>query len=62
VTFPVSQGKLINVVPFVSQLEKEGSLLRGPAIVEANLEDVMHLFMGWEEEVQCLIKVCNVFV
>jgi hypothetical protein len=49
-------------ISFVSQLEKEDSLLRGPAIVEANLEDFMHLFMGWQEEVQCLIKVCYIFV
>lgn len=59
VTYPVSQGRLINIVPFVSELEKEGSALRGPAIEEANLQDFVHLFAGWEDEVQCLIKNMN---
>lgn len=30
--------------------------------MEMKQEEFVHLFMGWEEEVQCLIKVCNVFV
>jgi len=60
--FPILQGKLVNVVPCTTQWKKEGSLLHGPAVVDTKQEDFMHIFKGWEEEVQCLIKVCGVFV
>lgn len=56
VAFPISQGKIINIVPFVTDLEKEGSRLHGPATEETNLQDFAHFYAGWEDEVQCLIK------
>lgn len=61
-SFPVSQGKLVSVAPCITEWEKEGSFLQGPATAVTKPEDFGHLFNGWEDEAQCLIKVCHVFV
>ncbi|KAF5318625.1 hypothetical protein D9619_010713 [Psilocybe cf. subviscida] len=56
VAFPVLQGKLTNVVMFVSDPEKEGSLLEGPAVQNTTSDDLFALYAGWEDDVQCIVQ------
>ncbi|KAF5318623.1 hypothetical protein D9619_010719 [Psilocybe cf. subviscida] len=56
VTYPVLQGKLTNVVLFVSDPDKEGSLLEGPAVQNTTSDDIFALYGGWEDEVQYILQ------
>lgn len=57
VAYPVSQGKLINVVIFVSDISQERTYLEGPAVVENTKDDFVSPFKNWEEEAHTLVKV-----
>ncbi|KAJ3512784.1 hypothetical protein NLJ89_g3328 [Agrocybe chaxingu] len=59
VVYPVSQGKLLNTVPFVADLSKYGTLLDGSNVTENITDDIGSLYEGWEEEAQCLAKNMN---
>ncbi|KDR82014.1 hypothetical protein GALMADRAFT_221903 [Galerina marginata CBS 339.88] len=56
VVYPILQGKLLNVAPFVTDLEKEGTNLNGPAVIEKSADNIAPHFADWEEEVQVIIK------
>ncbi|KDR80360.1 hypothetical protein GALMADRAFT_92716 [Galerina marginata CBS 339.88] len=56
VTYPILQGKLLNVVPFLTNPEKEGTYLDGPAVIENSTDSFAHHFADWEEEAQAMIK------
>ncbi|KAF8966624.1 FAD/NAD(P)-binding domain-containing protein [Flammula alnicola] len=55
ISYPISRGKLINIGAFVSEPEKEGSLLDGPAVTNSTTDDIASHFVNWSEEVQCVI-------
>ncbi|KJA17341.1 hypothetical protein HYPSUDRAFT_1023379 [Hypholoma sublateritium FD-334 SS-4] len=56
VSYPISAGKLINVVGFVSDPTKEGTFLEGPAVMSSTPDVVSSFFTGWSEEVKCIIN------
>ncbi|KAH9478749.1 Salicylate hydroxylase [Psilocybe cubensis] len=56
VAYPVSQGRLINSVLFVSDISKQGTYLDGPAVVENTQDDFVSPFVGWEEDAQILVN------
>nr|AGK29859.1 FAD-binding protein [Volvariella volvacea] len=51
-----SKDQLINVVAFVSEPEKEGTLLSGPQVEEVSQEEFRAMYVGWEPEVQAIIS------
>ena len=57
--YPILNGKLLNTVIFISDPEKEGTVLEGKAVLDATNDEIAEHFVGWEEDVQVLIKVCN---
>ncbi|KAF8882257.1 salicylate hydroxylase [Infundibulicybe gibba] len=55
VVYPILHGRLINVVAFISQPSKEGTILNGPAVTDVTKEEVLSAYTGWEEEVHTLL-------
>jgi len=56
VVYPISAGRIINVVAFVSNVENEGKPLDGLVeIRDSTTEEVLEEFSGWEEEVMQLL-------
>jgi hypothetical protein len=60
VAYPISQDKLINIVCFVTHLDKEGAPYDGPTTSPCTQEEVLNTFKGWEEEVLALLRVRTV--
>ncbi|KAK7460590.1 hypothetical protein VKT23_009311 [Stygiomarasmius scandens] len=56
VVYPISQGKVINVVAFTSQVDNEGKPLDGPTVRECTIEEVLEEYRGWEPEVIELLE------
>lgn len=56
VTYPVSQGRHVNIVALVTA-DDEGTDVPGPDVVFVPKEEVLDHFVGWEPEVQILLKV-----
>jgi len=56
IAFPVSLGKLVNFVGFVSKPEMEGTVWEGKTVQQRTHEDVANEFQGWETEVEQLVK------
>ncbi|KLO12920.1 FAD/NAD-binding domain-containing protein [Schizopora paradoxa] len=59
IAFPVSLGKSVNFVGFVSQPEMEGTVWEGKTVVQRTHEDVAKAYEGWEEEVEQLVKLID---
>lgn len=57
VVYPISAGRIINVVAFMSKVENEGKALNDLEIRDATREEVLEHFSGWEEEVMQLLSV-----
>ncbi|KAF5383335.1 hypothetical protein D9757_008410 [Collybiopsis confluens] len=55
IVYPISGGKIINVVAFFTRLEEEGRQWEGPGINSATTEDALGQFSGWEDEVVQLL-------
>ncbi|KAJ4484354.1 salicylate hydroxylase [Lentinula edodes] len=55
VVYPISGGRIINVVAFFSNPVDEGKLVDGPAIRSATTEEALQEFSGWEIEVGQLL-------
>ncbi|KAF8824448.1 hypothetical protein HHX47_DHR8000390 [Lentinula edodes] len=55
VVYPISGGRIINVVAFFSNPVDEGKLVDGPTIRSATTEEALHEFSGWEVEVGQLL-------
>ncbi|KAE9390248.1 FAD/NAD(P)-binding domain-containing protein, partial [Gymnopus androsaceus JB14] len=56
VVYPISAGRIINVVAFVSNVENEGKPLDDLVeIRDSTTEEVLEEFSGWEEEVMQLL-------
>ncbi|TFK35840.1 salicylate hydroxylase [Crucibulum laeve] len=56
VTYPISQGRLVNIVACYSQPEHEGTPLEGPAVSDVSIEEVISKYEDWEDEVTSLLK------
>ena len=56
-TYPILQGRLINTIPFFTDLSKEGTYVEGPAIIEKTTVDFVSPFNDWEEEARVIVKV-----
>ncbi|PPQ69425.1 hypothetical protein CVT24_001474 [Panaeolus cyanescens] len=56
VVYPVLKGTYLNLVPFYTEVGKEGSQLNGPEVVEVSTDEVASKFVGWEDEVLVLVK------
>ncbi|KAI5118815.1 hypothetical protein M0805_000203 [Coniferiporia weirii] len=56
IVFPISRGRLINVVAFCSWPEKDGTIFEGKIVEECDKEELLKQYTGWEEEVQQLLQ------
>jgi len=56
IAFPVSLGKMVNFVGFVSQPEMEGTVWEGRTVEQRTHEDVAIAYQGWEAEVEQLVE------
>ncbi|KAH8111716.1 FAD/NAD-binding domain-containing protein [Phellopilus nigrolimitatus] len=56
IVFPLSQGRLINVVAFCSWPEKEGTIFEGKTVEERSKAELLEQYVGWEEEVQQVLQ------
>ncbi|EJC99781.1 FAD/NAD-binding domain-containing protein [Fomitiporia mediterranea MF3/22] len=55
VSYPISQGRLVNLVPFVTVPSGEGKQLDGPAVVDVTKQEMLDQYKGWEPEVYSLL-------
>ena len=55
--YPILQGKLVNIVSFVTDLGKEGTDLVGPPMLAETTDNIISLFDGWEEDARLLVTV-----
>ncbi|KAJ3994329.1 hypothetical protein F5050DRAFT_532569 [Lentinula boryana] len=62
VSYPISQGRTINVAACVTKLENEGKPLNGSEARKSTTQEVLDLFVGWEDQAVQLIEnpVCYV--
>ena len=61
IVYPISLGKLINVVAFCSWPDKEGTKWEGKTVEECTQAELFAQYEGWEPEVQHLLQVrCSV--
>ncbi|KAL5522589.1 hypothetical protein ACEPAG_8606 [Sanghuangporus baumii] len=56
IVYPVTKGKIINVVAFVSQPEREGTSYNNPWVTSREKSEVIAAYEGWEAEVQQLVQ------
>ncbi|KAF9478843.1 salicylate hydroxylase [Pholiota conissans] len=54
ITYPVSQGRLINTLAFVSDPHAEAIHFEGPSIINPSLDNVSSFFKHWSKEVRCI--------
>ncbi|KAI5117644.1 hypothetical protein M0805_001300 [Coniferiporia weirii] len=55
VSYPISQGRLVNVIGFVTIPGGDGSELPGPAVIDVPKQEMVDQFNGWEPEIQALL-------
>ncbi|KDR65937.1 hypothetical protein GALMADRAFT_148313 [Galerina marginata CBS 339.88] len=56
VTYPIQQGKLVNVVLFFTDPEMEGTYFDGPSVIQNATDDFAPHFVDWEEDARTIIK------
>ncbi|KAH8111717.1 FAD/NAD-binding domain-containing protein [Phellopilus nigrolimitatus] len=56
IVFPISRGRLINVVAFCSWPEKEGTVFEGRTVEECTKSELLEQYVSWEDEVQQLLQ------
>ncbi|KAH8111733.1 FAD/NAD-binding domain-containing protein [Phellopilus nigrolimitatus] len=56
IAFPISRGRLVNVVAFCSWPEKEWTIFEGKTVEERGKAELLEQYVGWEEEVQQLLQ------
>ncbi|KAI1785334.1 FAD/NAD(P)-binding domain-containing protein [Ganoderma leucocontextum] len=56
VTYPVSQGRILNMGAGVSYPGREGTMYEGPWTSAATREEIVKDFVGWEPDVQDLVR------
>ena len=57
VTYPISKGRIINVVGLVFDPDGEGTTYEGPSVRAASREEVLKYYIDWEPEVLEILKV-----
>ncbi|TFK35822.1 FAD/NAD(P)-binding domain-containing protein [Crucibulum laeve] len=57
VTYPISQGRLVNVAAYYSEPQNEGTTLQGAVVSDVSKEEMLSKFEGWEDEVISLLKL-----
>jgi salicylate hydroxylase len=62
IAYPISRGKLINFVAFVSRHDKANTKFNGPWVAQADREEFASRFRRWEPEVQALVNVSSSWV
>ncbi|KAF8888107.1 salicylate hydroxylase [Infundibulicybe gibba] len=55
IAYPISHGKMINFVAFLSRHNLENTKFNGPWVSTVEKSDFVHLFANWEPEVQELM-------
>ena len=55
--YPISHGRLVNLVIFDVMVCEEGSYLPEPWVSEASPTQIQSMFTNWEPEVQQLVSV-----
>lgn len=56
VVFPISRGKLINVVAFFSRPDQEGTQYEGPTVTNVTQEELLSAFEDFEQPAQDLLR------
>ncbi|THH08567.1 hypothetical protein EW145_g2622 [Phellinidium pouzarii] len=56
IVFPISHGRLVNIVAFCSWPDKVGTIFEGKTVEDRSKEELFELYAGWEEEVQQLLQ------
>ncbi|KAL6301495.1 FAD/NAD(P)-binding domain-containing protein, partial [Sparassis latifolia] len=56
VAYPVSQGRMVNVVVFISKPELEGKLYDGRWVVPVTKKEMMEKFSSWDPEAKSLLE------
>lgn len=57
VSYPISQGTLINIVAFVTVPGGEGTDHPGPAMIEVPKQEMLDQYEGWEPDLLTLLDV-----
>ncbi|OCB85076.1 FAD/NAD-binding domain-containing protein [Sanghuangporus baumii] len=56
VSYPISQGRLVNIVPFVTAADAEGKPYDGPTVVDVSKQKLIDEYRGWEPELLQLLE------
>ncbi|TRM70645.1 hypothetical protein BD626DRAFT_478126 [Schizophyllum amplum] len=56
-SYPIAQGKYVNIVPNFSDYSKAGTHLDDATTAKASTADILQMFEGWEDEVRVLIEL-----
>ncbi|KAL5530919.1 hypothetical protein ACEPAG_3795 [Sanghuangporus baumii] len=59
VSYPISEGRVVNLVPFVTIPGADGEELDGPAVVDVSKQEMLDQYKGWEPEVLNLLACCE---
>ena len=57
VTYPIVNGRFINVVLFYTDMTDVDTTYTDPEIGEASADEIVKMYEGWEPQVQALLKV-----
>ncbi|KAL0948100.1 hypothetical protein HGRIS_010717 [Hohenbuehelia grisea] len=56
IVYPISQGRLVNVVAFCSDRSLEGTTYKGPWVNDTPTNEFASNYASWEEEVRVLVE------
>ncbi|KAF8621275.1 hypothetical protein AX15_007931 [Amanita polypyramis BW_CC] len=56
VSYPLAEGRFINVVAFVHDENREGTQHEGPIVTDVPRTEMLSIYNGWEPEVQALLE------
>lgn len=56
-SYPISQGRLVNLVAFVTVPGGDGKRLEVPAVVDVPQKEMLDHYEGWEPEVFEMLNV-----
>ncbi|THG99501.1 hypothetical protein EW145_g7256 [Phellinidium pouzarii] len=56
ISFPISQGRLVNFIAYVTGPGRDGNELGGPSVTDVTKQEMIDHYQGWEPEVQALLN------
>ncbi|EJD03076.1 FAD/NAD-binding domain-containing protein [Fomitiporia mediterranea MF3/22] len=56
VSYSIAQGKIVNVITFASDRQKENSEYKGAWVSECSRQELLDCYSNWEPEVQTLLQ------